>query len=274
MGPQTQTENYHTTPVDEGMAQRLSAALIRAGAIVPEDLELKMRAVDTALRRFAMNSALWYSDTPEARATLQSHLAFTLFVPAGRADKARVAVGNLRKTGLIPFKVADGDSTASVSINVYGLISGDVRFPKQKADRLARALMEWDNTIIPSIRHILEQRSLAIRHDMVQQTIVGYGDKAAAHFMRNTGIMGGMDAIPIIDVHIKKLLTGLGLVTGNPKYGTWADQFSFCARMLGMPPLLLDAIVWQAYAQNWDLEHSDFDNFGSNYTPLNTGTST
>lgn len=243
------------------MALRLEAVLQRAGVDVPVALEYKMRKMEAALRRFRDNRQLWAEATESfsGRLQLQRHLAFTLFVPAGRADKARQAVELLHLHGLLPHY---GKQISGKSAAIFTAIRPLVRFPQQKTDRLCHALTHWDDIVVAAVTAIGTDDVMA-RHARIKETVPGYGDKAAAHFMRNTGLMGGMEAIPIIDVHIKKLLAGLGLVQAglDPAYGIWADQFNCLARMTGIPPLLLDALVWQAFADNYDMTHSDFDNF-------------
>ena len=51
----------------------------------------------------------------------------------------------------------------------------------------------------------------------------------------------GDDVEPVVDVH--------------------AEQFAQLSRDNDLPPLFLDAMAWCAYAKNWDMSKSDFDNF-------------
>jgi hypothetical protein len=92
------------------------------------------------------------------------------------------------------------------------------------------------------------------------ESVVGFGEKAASHFMRNTGLMRGWSALPIIDTHIHKALEVYQLP--HKGYPDAECSFTALATKTGIPPLLLDAVLWCAYAKNWDVTHSDFDNFG------------
>lgn len=266
MGQSTQTEDYNTPAVDHAMETRLYAVLSRAGAPTPTQLEDKLRAVDTALRRFTENRKLWAEPGNAGRKKLQMHTAFTLFVPAGRADKARTAVEVLEAQRVLPYTRTAFVNTG-LGTELYRHIRPYVRFPQQKAGRLAFALDNWDSVVVTTALEALALADPLDRHSLITADIPGYGDKAAAHFMRNTGLMGGMSAVPIIDVHIKKLLTGLDMVSpAEPRYSVWANGFRTLSSSLGIAPLLLDAIVWQAYADNYNLTHSDFDNFEEDNT--------
>lgn len=136
------------------------------------------------------------------------------------------------------------------------------RFPNQKADRVYRLLEGWDavfgNNLVPR-PWLTEWKPDKIR-DWLMVTVKGFGRKAASHFMRNTGLMSGYEAIPIIDVHIHKALEGLGVPHGTMQEA----ETSFTALSCGIEvePMLLDAVLWSAYSKNWNNETADFDNFG------------
>lgn len=242
---------------------RVWALLLKAGAPDDPGKDLHTRNIARAINHFSTNRLLWwYAGVPgSADEVLQKHLAFTLFVPAGRADKARAAVDALADVGL--FK----HGAEVITSQILDIIRPLVRFPAQKTERLAMALRRWAVELVPAIAERLDRRDQHPVADRawIMANIKGYGPKAAAHFMRNTGIMFGTKALPIIDVHIIKLLKGLGYEMYGEDftrhYDKHAKQFAALARDNDLPPLFLDAMAWCAYAKNWDMSKSDFDNF-------------
>ena len=250
--------------------RRMQAVLTEAKApLDPAPFMDRLIAMAKALNGFATNKLLWWY-APRGNvcsALLQKHMAFTLFVPAGRADKARQAVDLLVAAKVLPV---DRDEAAAPDLEtrILDIIRPLVRFPAQKAKRLAAALSRWYTVIAPSILVDLENEVDTVTlHKHAMATIQEYGPKAAAHFMRNTGLMSGSTALPIIDVHILKLLAGLGFTVTDSRgrslpYDGYVQQFATLSKITDLPPLLLDAMAWCSYAGNWDMSGSDFDNFG------------
>ena len=225
-------------------------------------------ALQTALVRFASNRDRWNDPNygfGMLDPVLWKHCLFTLWVPGGKASKVRTAIDLLDQDGWFdrPSDSWDTDILAEK-------ISPYVRFPKQKARRTKTALANIRSmfrTTVPvplaapagATGAVTIDLSAAVTHATVVQTVSGMGNKAAAHFMRNTGLSTGWDAIPIIDVHILKFL---GDGYSASRYGQASWEFRARAHAYDVPPLLLDAALWCAYANNWNISKSDFDNFG------------
>lgn len=284
MATETEAENNNKAvelviptsgPAFAGLCIALGTVLRAAGLELPQHFVTYVGHLAAAMNRFSGNSKLWdKQDELEARTTLQKHLCFTLIVPAGRADRARTAVDNLAAAAIIPYRhigvkapgvpLDDADVyDTELYKRVFAAIRFHARFPQQKAIRVTKALMEWDSKILQSLP--LSGKGAENKAQMVRCVINGMGPKATAHFMRNTGLMSGLDVIPIIDTHIIKLLVALGYVyeDENPSYKGYSEKYMRLARKEGIPPLLLDAVAWSAYANNWDTSASDFDNFKS-----------
>lgn len=267
MGTSTQTQDNSyrfgdpcVTAAGDDTGNRLEAVLRELNLNLPGDWVERVQELIAGLERFSVNRLTWWSDDPLKLRLLKLHLAFTMFVPGGRADKAKHAVTVLYGSGILHADQSKADVT-ELTDAIYVLIKGDVRFPNQKAYRLAKALIRWDHIVRKAKDILLAPTPDA--HEQLQRVVDGFGPKAAAHFMRNTGLMHGYGALPIIDTHIIKMLDGLGFAV-NPhqdKYRQYEQHFAALARLLGIEPLLLDAVVWCAYAGNWDTSKSDFDNF-------------
>lgn len=204
--------------------------------------------------------AAWPS---EARARLRKHLAFTMFVPGGRADRAKQAVLDLHAAGLL-----GGDAEAwgwSRAARIADVVRPNVRFHKTKAMRLVKAVPYVENTVklrMGSVRAGASTIRAAVVRDVhdALSNVAGMGPKATAHFMRNIGMFCDELTYPIIDVHIHKLLGACYLEHG--KYADAARSFYTLASLTGIPVAYLDAYVWCCYSGNWAPENADFDNFG------------
>lgn len=121
----------------------------------------------------------------------------------------------------------------------------------------------WETEIVPTIDLALTLNySPALTRKTLMRSVNGFGPKSTSHFMRNTGLMRGWSATPIIDTHILKALDVLGFRCDE--YDESEPAFINLAQLTGIPPLLLDAVLWCTYSNNWDFTHSDFDNFGIN----------
>ena len=204
-----------------------------------------MHIVD-GLQRFYANRYAWVT----MPGIIAKHLAFTVFVPGGRADKAREAVDLMDVAGYFqaPYDTPEDEARK--------IISTRVRFPNQKAKRFFEALAQFDRIRdnLPTISGYLNRR------DWLENNVGGFGPKAATHFMRNTGLMHYSDGLPIIDVHINKVLKELNFQ--HDTYATASESFQRLSELIDVPVLLTDAILWCAYADNWDTTGADFDNFG------------
>ena len=263
----------NTTKKDNSITPLSSALVSRFGILERElDMEFSLAGLcrlNRALQRFEDNRKRWLNTQLDP--VLHMHLAFTVFVPGGRADKARRAVEVLhvqgRFNGLFPIT-----TVTPHSIRAY------VRFPAQKAERLTRDEIIMYGYMIPgTLKHAVNgtvPMTTKALHGFIMQHFEGMGPKAAAHFMRNTGLSTGWDAIPIIDRHILKFL---GMPVGSLTPGAYrrmSDLFLQKARQVNIPPLMLDAALWCAYAKNWNTGDSDFDNFEPLWSPHGIRTAT
>ena len=219
---------------------------------------LKYAAIVHGLQRFWDNRVLW--DTEKDATLLRQHLAFTLSVPGGRADRAREAVDMLTAEGYLGDIKARGWDDAAVAI-----LKPRVRFYNQKARRIEDCLMKFEGMRrqLPQITDNMEKRK------WLEWYMPGFGPKAATHFMRNSGLMSYMDGLPIIDVHIHKVLEHFGFK--HSEYEESCHAFKSLSDLVEIPVLILDAVLWCAYANNWEVDEADFDNFGVT-EPLKTGT--
>lgn len=265
----TQTDDNSTKQVRAGQEGRsaglkvwypawtqLAGQMIGRGAPLHMPTKKQFHGVHTGVLNFRKNYGLLHDNTcADNQLLLKQHLAFTLFVPAGRADRAYTAIERLTKKGMLNGKTP---KTASPIIRV---IESHVRFPAQKARRLLRAL-----DILPGFCKWAQQNKgepiqqfVDRCHDYLLKYMPGMGMKASAHFMRNVGIWTTGYGRAIIDVHIHKALEAF-----NFKHATYdeAEQsFFMLSQLTGLPVLLLDAYLWCAYSGNWELESADFGNF-------------
>jgi thermostable 8-oxoguanine DNA glycosylase len=275
MGENTKTENDNiavlirdaqTVNNPEGTVVKLADVLKNCGLTAPPNFTDHVIDIALALDRFACNRALWFSDDPDSDALLQKHLCFTLMVPGGRANLSKVAVQMLAAVDRFPWR-KDPDNVKAVE----AVCRPNVRFPGQKSWRVMAAMDRWSEIKAEVSQLIVDQDcndspAAFIRTQLMARGSVGiegFGPKAAAHFMRNTGLMRGYGVIPIIDTHVKKLLLYLGYVyeDENPTYADYVEKFMRLARKEAIPPLLLDAVAWCGFANNWNVTASDFDNF-------------
>jgi len=199
------------------------------------------------LQRFYANRHAWGGSY---HSLIAKHLAFTLFVPGGRADRAREAVNLMDSAG---YFIAPYDQPEDEAREIIGT---RVRFPNQKADRFFGAVRQLDriDAELPQVDGYINRRK------WLERNIQGFGPKAATHFMRNTGLMHYSDGLPIIDVHINKALKAFNF--RHETYDIAAESFQRLSELLDVPVLLADAILWCAYANNWNTSGADFDNFG------------
>jgi thermostable 8-oxoguanine DNA glycosylase len=212
------------------------------------------------LQRFYDNHVLW--DAGQDATVIRKHMAFTLFAPAGRADRARTAVDMLADMGYFDETKARGWDD-----EVYAVLKPRVRFWRQKTDRCGACMRMFD-----TMRDELPKEEGNInRRRWLMKYMPGYGPKAATHFMRNSGMMHYMDGLPIIDVHIHKALEHFSF--RHSDYDEACLSFRRMAELVDVPVLILDAVLWCAYANNWELDGADFDNFGI-LEPLKQGTVT
>ena len=239
------------------------------GQIIPRD---NVKLLYGALTDFEQNIGRWYTRGPQDRICLQAHAVFTLCVPGGKASRARTAVERLFDARIIPanWKRADRDCAAWRALfpagpekRIADLIRSHVRFHNAKAKNIVFMLQDWERFQVNT--GLLQFQGIATVREYLVENISGFGYKAAAHFIRNAGLGMGLEALPIIDTHIYKALAQVfnyrPAKFTHKTYIKAEELFLGWARELKVPILLLDAALWCAYANNWDLSQSDFDNF-------------
>lgn len=207
-----------------------------------------------SLVRFSLNRKLF--DVEEEDLTLRKHLAFTLFVPGGKASKARQAVDQIASLNLLDIMMLENLGIWEQGVEAVRPL---IRFHMTKMNYLREALFKW-----PEIRKEAGTKTPLEFYTWFCTNIYGFGSKAGAHFMRNTGLIPfHFNDIAIIDTHIYKALDAFQLRYSD-KYADAARAFKIVAELTGVPLLLLDAVLWCSYANNWDISNSDFDNFENN----------
>jgi thermostable 8-oxoguanine DNA glycosylase len=219
--------------------------------------DARIEALSQEVWSFKANTPKLYSTDIAEQQLVRQHLAFTLFVPGGRADRAHKAVMELTEQGYLGASYNGGwfNDTSEVA-KVAAIMRPNVRFYKTKAGYLARALDAFQEVPIA----MLNNQGIDEMNRWLFNTIPGLGLKAAAHLMRNLGFFTEDYAYPIIDVHIHKLLEA-----GNFKHDTYGEaetSFLRLAELTDIPVVLLDAYVWCTYSQNWNPDTADFSNFG------------
>ena len=242
----------HEALIDTELRKKFAIVARDTGLTFPES---GLADLQCALAGFERNRELWRTNQrwSPLHPTLVRHILFTLWVPGGRANRTRMAVDKvchlwLEDTGYDPVR-------SWHPADIYQAIKGLVRFPKQKAYRTVEALAVFNSLRLNSSCF---RNSTYDIHQTIHKGVMGYGPKAAAHIMRNTGLSQEWNSIPIIDVHILRFLGGDASAS---RYTHTSNMFIDRAIMYGIPPLLLDAALWCASARNWNMKNSDFDNF-------------
>ena len=125
-----------------------------------------------------------YSTVLADMITIRAHVAFTILVPAGKADRAWLGVDELRKLSMLDTTAYQTykDSQYAKVIRPYA------RFHKTKAGRLRIALGRMDSLIAyMSLAHKETKDTALLRRSWYNGIIAipGFGYKATAHLMRN-----------------------------------------------------------------------------------------
>lgn len=163
------------------------------------------------------------------------HLCFAICAPQTTFVSNRQAVEELKA---IDFYCAGAEEERLWSI------TRRVRFYKNKARYLIQMRSRFDE-IYKKIRSTSSGKEL--RSYLVTE-LKGVGMKAASHFCRNYGFQD----IAIIDVHILKFLESK-TPKNNREYLQMEDLFTSIAENMGLPPVVLDALIWQKQSNtDWD----------------------
>jgi thermostable 8-oxoguanine DNA glycosylase len=213
--------------------------------------------LSASLTGLADNRTKWFSLAPTHKIVLKQHLAFTLLAPGGKASRARTAVDLLTQIG---YLANPGQFTPDYNAE---FIKPHVRFHNVKGARLHDLLLHWDHLSGIVVEELsTKDKTVSELRARLADNMPGFGKKATAHFMRNTGICSGIDALPIIDVHIHKALAAFGFK--HATYEEAEEGFIGMAKLMDLDVHLLDAWLWCGYANNWDFGNADFDNFTTN----------
>jgi thermostable 8-oxoguanine DNA glycosylase len=112
------------------------------------------------------------------------------------------------------------------------------RFPRQRAERIARALVELGDYQADRLDPLRLRKKL--------MDLPGIGPKTASWIVRN---WAGSDAVAILDVHVLRAGRIMGLFPENLKlprdYEKLERSFLEFSNALGVRPSLLDAIIWR-----------------------------
>ena len=176
--------------------------------------------------------------------TLSDEICFCLLGGFGiSAEIGYAAYLKLKQSGLTsPCKVELFDIVVEKIYNVLAsdlLACGKVvkyRFPRQKALRIAKALVKLDQEAQP-------EGDLAFRDWLL--TFNGIGPKTASWITRN---WLGSDSVAIIDIHIFRACTLMGLFNGKEnvakEYSKLERKFIELARAIQVKPSEMDLIIW------------------------------
>lgn len=234
------------------------------------------------LALMATFAPLWAKD-PYNKLFLKQ-LAFTLIVPGGKASKAAEAVKILESdtdwfSGIRYLQSNVFGTQTVLPQTVVDKLVPLMRFPKQKTLRLERAFRRYHNLVLQLSNTDLSD-TIAV-HKLLMKTVKGFGPKAAAHFMRNTGLQT-LDStfIPIVDTHVMKFVRAAfpnALITikrtpmNMPRVPTtqaeqwlkatpkiYGEMYAEYCENNNANPLLLDAYLWCAYSNTTVPESIDF----------------
>ena len=159
------------------------------------------------------------------------------------AEIGYAAYHKLRQNGLTtPCKIELFDDVVG---KIYNVLTSDLlvygrivkyRFPRQKALRIAKALVKLDREMQP-------EGDLAFRDWLL--TFNGIGPKTASWITRN---WLGSDCVAIIDIHIFRACTLMGLFKGTEniakEYLKLERKFLQMASAMKVKPAEMDLIIW------------------------------
>ena len=159
------------------------------------------------------------------------------------AEIGYAAYYKLRQKGLTtPCKIELFDDVVE---KIYNVLTSDLivygrvvkyRFPQQKALRIAKALVKLDKETQP-------EGDLAFRNWLL--TFDGIGPKTASWITRN---WLGSDRVAIIDIHIFRACTLMGLFKGTEniakEYLKLERKFLQMASAMKVKPAEMDLIIW------------------------------
>ena len=159
------------------------------------------------------------------------------------AEVGYAAYRKLKQYGLT--KPCDESSFEDIALKIYNVLASNLlvrgrvvkyRFPRQKAVRIARALVKLGSEQRP-------RDELAFRNWLLSFNGIGY--KTASWITRN---WLGSDKVAIIDIHIFRACTLMGLFNGTEnvakEYSKLERKFLELARAMHVRPSEMDLIIW------------------------------
>jgi len=254
-GFEVSVEDARRSPTYKAVCRVLHLLGFERYAIPEADTFLRLCDALCGLRR---NAFRFDSKDPDDQLVLKQHLAFTLMVPGGRADRAREAVDIMTTRNAFYPESVDNDALWEA---LQSVIRPFVRFYKTKLNYVRGGLRKWDALVAQTRRWPKVAETDPGMRQWLTTHIKGMGLKAASHFMRNVGLSRSTSAYPIIDVHIHKALDRFNFV--HDDYASAEQSFAWLSKMVNVPILTLDTMLWCAYANNWHPDTADFDNFGA-----------
>jgi len=167
-----------------------------------------------------------------------AELAFCLFTPQSKAKACWAAVLTIKDRDLLLSGTADEIKRRLLS----------VRFHNKKAQYLVEARNLFFGSGRISIKPFLKGfADIYECRDWLVKNIKGFGYKEASHFLRNIGFG---EKIAILDRHILRNLSGLGIIEGIPeslgrtKYLKTERKMSDFAQRINIPLSHLDLLLW------------------------------
>lgn len=194
-------------------------------------LQMEIRAKD----KLAAKKAIKKFSVKKNREDIFYDLCFAILAPQTTFKNNTKVIRELR-----------GEDFYRKDISVYLLqaIVRPTRFFRQKADRLLKAKMQYENilSVLFSNERPIEKRAKLVK------MVNGLGMKAASHLLRNLGCAD----LAIIDTHVIKYL-GCEPPKNTKDYLRIEEEFVRLAGKENITPAELDAIVWKKYSNTeWD----------------------
>lgn len=162
-------------------------------------------------------------------------LCFAILAPQTTFKSNTKATGELRRLDFY---------RKNMPVHLLQAIVRPTRFFRQKANRLLKAKMQYENilSVLFSNDMPIEKRAKLVK------IVNGLGMKAASHLLRNLGCTD----LAIIDTHVIKYL-GCDPPKNTKDYLRIEEEFVRLAAKENITPAALDAIVWKKYSDTeWD----------------------
>ena len=176
------------------------------------------------------------------------------------AEVGYAAYRKLKQYGLT--KPCDESALEGMALKIYNVLASSLlvrgrvvkyRFPKQKAVRIAQALVKLGSEQRP-------RDEVAFRNWLLSFNGIGY--KTASWITRN---WLGSDKVAIIDIHIFRACTLMGLFNGTEnvakEYSELEQKFIELARAMHVRPSEMDLIIWMRMREMGRAGTKSFNNY-------------